>query len=91
MIRAHQLPGRYFSKNIISGPEGAFVHFDTIKAPSQQGLLVPPKLEGKKADTCGLPGLREEGKRLAGKAPLGISRKPRYSPGTCGFSQIFII
>lgn len=91
MIRAHQLPGRYFSKNIILGPEGAFVHCKAIKALSQQGLLVPPKQEGRNSDTYGLPGLREMGNRLAGKGPLGISWKLRYSLGNCGFLLIFII
>lgn len=80
-IRALELPG----------PEGAFVHFETTKALAQQELLMPPKLEGREADTCRLPGPGEVGNRLAGKAPLSISWKQIYSLGTCGFLQIFII
>lgn len=40
-------PMKIFSRSTISGPEG----LETIKALSQQGLLVSPKLEGRKAVT----------------------------------------
>lgn len=69
--------------------EGEFVHFKTIEALSQQGLLVPPKPAGRKADTYGLPGLREEGNSLAERLPLHIPWKPRHSLETLGFLQIF--
>lgn len=64
--------------------------FTTIEALSQQGLLVPPKLVGRKADTYGLPGPREQGNRLAERLPLHVPWKPRYSLETRGFLQIFI-
>lgn len=78
---------KIISKSIISGPEG----LETIKALSQQGVLVVPKLQGRKADTYELPGLREVENRLVGKDALCISWKPRHSLGKCRFLQIFII